>query len=72
METAKHYRTQAERARRLAAGLSERETETMLVTFAREYDELAEDLESGAVEIRHRELMPQWRRKAAGSLTSES
>jgi hypothetical protein len=34
---------------------------------AHDYDELAEDLENGAVEIRHPELLPQRNRDAANS-----
>jgi hypothetical protein len=30
--------------------------------MAREYDDLAEDLDSGAIEIRHPELLPQRQR----------
>ena len=51
------YRRHAARARRLAPGLAEK-TRQQLESFAREYDEVAEDLEAGAVEIRHPELMP--------------
>lgn len=58
---ASHYRDQARRARRLAHSLNNREVEALLSQVAREYDDIAEDLENGAVEIRHPELMPQTR-----------
>ena len=34
----------------------------LLSQIARDYDDIAEDLETGAVRIRHAELMPQRRR----------
>ena len=53
-----YYREQADRARRLA-----RQTVSdicaMLLEVAQDFDEVAEDLENGAVEIRHPERMPQ-------------
>jgi hypothetical protein len=63
METAQHYRDQATRARRLAQQSHDREISEGFKTFAREYDEIAEDLERGAIEFRHPELMPQQRRR---------
>ena len=62
MHDASHYRQQARRARRLAQGTPNREVERLLSQVASEYDDIAEDLENGAVEIRHPELMPQNRR----------
>lgn len=59
MEDASYYRERAERARRLARSQTTRDVEEMLAAVAQDYDELAEDLEKGAVEIRHPELMPQ-------------
>ena len=41
--------------------MNNREVEALLSQVAREYDDIAEDLENGAVEIRHPELMPQTR-----------
>ncbi len=58
MQEPGHYREQAERARRLAGGLTERDAE-MLERLARDLDDIAEDLERGAIDIRHPELMPQ-------------
>ena len=59
MHEAAYYRRQAARARRLARAQSRLDTEALLARIARDYDEIAEDLEKGAVEIRHPELMPQ-------------
>jgi hypothetical protein len=59
MEHPSHYRRQAARARSLASNAHQREIHDMLRQVAREYDEIATDIERGAVEIRHAELMPQ-------------
>ncbi len=57
-----YYREQAERARRVAKGPTDYELQQTLRQMARDFDDIAEDLESGAIEIRHPELMPQSRR----------
>ena len=58
MHDPSYYRDQAERARRLARSVTDRErAKGILSEVAREYDEVAEDLESGAIEIRHPELI---------------
>jgi hypothetical protein len=57
MQKAAFYREQAERARRLARSITNGEAERMLPGMAQEYDDLATDLERGAVEIRHPELL---------------
>src|SRR5689334_5981920 len=57
-----YYREQAERARRLARSVTNRDIESYLLRMAQDYDDLVEDLETGAIEIRHPELMPQQRR----------
>jgi hypothetical protein len=59
MHRALFYREQAERARRLAGAQTQGDTKALLNRVAQEYDELAEDLENGGVEIRHPELLPQ-------------
>ena len=51
------YRRHAARARRLAPGLPEN-TRRQLESLALEYDEVAEDMEAGGIEIRHPELAP--------------
>jgi hypothetical protein len=59
MQKPSYYREHAERARRLARSQTNREIETQLNRMAQDYDDLAQDLENGAVEVRHPELMPQ-------------
>jgi hypothetical protein len=62
MMDAAYYREQAERARHLATALPQREVvRRALSDAAQSYDEIAEDLERGALELRHLELMPQGR-----------
>ena len=57
-----YYRGQAARARRLASAVGNRETEALLSRIAQEYEETAADVESGAIEIRHVELIPRTQR----------
>lgn len=59
MQRASYYREQADRARRLAREQTHHETKALLQRVAQDYDDIAEDLESGAVEIRHSEILPQ-------------
>jgi hypothetical protein len=54
-----YYRQQAERAARLSDRTHDKEAAEVLASMARDFTEIAEDLEKGAVEIRHPELMPQ-------------
>lgn len=58
MRSPSYYRDQAERAQRLARSVTDRDrgVKAILSQVAQEYEELAEDLEGGAVEIRHSEL----------------
>ena len=57
MRSPSYYRDQAERAQRLARSVTDRDgVKAILSQVAQEYEELAEDLEGGAVEIRHPEL----------------
>lgn len=58
MHSADYYRDQASRARRLGESLSGSDQHA-LETLARDFDDIAEDLDRGAIEIRHPELMPQ-------------
>ena len=53
------YRVQANRARRLAREQTHHEAKALLQSVAQDYDDIAEDLENGAVEIRHPEMLPQ-------------
>ena len=62
MHDAAYYREQADRARRLARAQPAPETRSTLERVARDFDEIAYDLETGAVEIRHPEMLPQRRR----------
>jgi hypothetical protein len=61
MYAAAYYREQAERARRLAKH-ADGEMHTALLAAAQDFEDIAEDLETDAIEIRHPERMPQnWR-----------
>lgn len=60
----KHYRDQAERGRRLSRKTHDKQVSDTLKSTAKDLDEVADDLESGTVQIRHPELMPQNRRSA--------
>ena len=62
MQDPSYYREQAERAQRLARSQTNREVEGLLLRMAQDYEDLAEDLENGAIEIRHPELLPQHNR----------
>ena len=59
MHSAEHYRRQAERARQIAEITHQPDIQEILSTVAQDYDDIAEDIESGAIEIRHPELLPQ-------------
>ena len=60
MQNAAYYRERAERVRWLARQGGDA-VYNELMSLAQDFDELAEDLLRGAVEIRHPELMPQRR-----------
>jgi hypothetical protein len=57
MDSALYYRSQAAIARRLASKVTNERAAEILKQTAQDYDELAEDLETGATEIRHPDLM---------------
>ena len=61
MHPSHYYRDQARLARRLSGMVYQSDVRKTLDRVARDFDELAEDLETGAVEVRHPELMPQQR-----------
>jgi len=61
MHEAYYYRQQAERVYRFARAQTARAAQDLLLRIARDYEDIAEDLETGAVEIRHPELLPQRR-----------
>jgi len=56
-----YYREEAARARRLASSINHPEARKALLTMAKDYEEIAIDLERGAIEVRHADLMPQRR-----------
>jgi hypothetical protein len=53
MHSAEHYRRQAERARQIAEITHQPDIQAMLRTAAQDYDDIAEDIDSRAIEIRH-------------------
>jgi hypothetical protein len=59
MQDASYYRKQAERARRLARVTTDRPISESLARMAQDYSEIADDLERGAIAVRHPNLMPQ-------------
>jgi hypothetical protein len=59
MHSAKYYREQAAHARELSGKVHQDELREKFERVAEDYDDIAEDLETGAVEIRHPELLPQ-------------
>jgi len=61
MHPASYYRERAQHARDLASRVYQPDLLDVLRQAARDYDDIAEDLERGAIEIRHPELMPQRR-----------
>ena len=58
MDRASHYRHEADLARRLAEVTWQPDLEDILRRLAQDFDEIAEDIESGATEVRHPELLP--------------
>ena len=57
MDDASYYRERADHPRRLAEMTWQRELEGVVRSLAQDYDETAEDLEAGATEVRHPELL---------------
>jgi hypothetical protein len=57
MDRAAHFRRQANHARQLAEATCQRDLEDLLRRLAEDYDEVAEDIEAGATEPRHAELL---------------
>ena len=57
MDLAARYRDKAERIRQLADLAWQPELKDMLRSLATDYEEIAEDIETGATEIRHPELL---------------
>ena len=59
MHPPSYYREQAEHARRLASLAHQPEMMAMLQRMAEEFEDIAYDLETGAVDVGHPELLPQ-------------
>ena len=59
MQEARYYREKAAQARGLAKAVNHPEALEQLLTFAKDYEEIALDLERGAIEITHPDRMPQ-------------
>jgi hypothetical protein len=57
MNHAAHFRRQADHARQLADATYQHGLEDLLRRLAKDYDEVAEDIEMGATEVRHAELL---------------
>ena len=57
MDGASYYRGRADHFRRLAEMTWQRDLEGVVRSLAQDYDETAEDLEAGATEARHPELL---------------
>jgi hypothetical protein len=59
MHPPSYYREQAEHARRLASLMHQSDMTAMLHRMAEDFDDVVCDLETGAVDVRHPELLPQ-------------
>ncbi len=59
MQSASYYRQEAARARRLARTINHPEAHEALERMSRDYDDIAEDLDRGAIEITHPSRLPQ-------------
>jgi hypothetical protein len=57
MDRAAHFRRQADHAWQLADAAWQPDLKDALRHLAKDYDEVADDLETGATEIRHAELL---------------
>ena len=61
--SAGYYREQAEHARRMARLMHQPDINQTLLRMAEDFEDVAYDLETGAVDVRHPELLPQLRRE---------
>jgi hypothetical protein len=59
MQTVDYYRSRAARARRLSAQVTTPDVTRTLLEIAQDYEDIAADLERGAVEITHPSRLPQ-------------
>jgi hypothetical protein len=60
--SAGYYREQSARARQLARGINDLWTVEALLRMAEDFEDIASDLEEGAIEIRHSSRLPQKQR----------
>ena len=56
---AKHYRQLADSTRRLSETAHQDDIRQAMKLLARDYEEIAEDIEDGIMAVRHPELLPQ-------------
>ena len=61
MQSSAYYRRQADKARQLARAIHDTEVGAQLWRMGSDYDDIADDLDTGAIEIRHPELLSQQR-----------
>jgi hypothetical protein len=59
MQSASYYVEQARKAERLSVQVTDNRASAELQRMAQDYRDIAQDLENGAIEIRHPERMPQ-------------
>jgi hypothetical protein len=59
MQSATYYRQQAAKALRLIDAITTPDVVAMLERLARDYEDIAVDLENGAIDIVHPERLPQ-------------
>jgi len=59
MQSAHYYRGEAARARRLSRHIADPDMLDILAKMAKDYDDIATDLEQGLIEINRPELLPQ-------------
>ena len=57
MDGGSYYRERADHARRLAEAAWQDDLKETLLRLAQDFDEIAEDIEAGATEPRHPELL---------------
>jgi hypothetical protein len=59
MHPPSYYRDQAKHARRMARQMHQPDVTQTLLRMAQDFEDIAYDLETGAVDVRHLELLPQ-------------
>jgi hypothetical protein len=59
MRDARYYRAEADHMRRLASLVHQPAIQVKLREAARDFEEIAQDLEGGLIEVRHPEMLPQ-------------